>query len=73
MNSDGLQGGFYDVVWLVAFVLGLVTGIRRFGCLKMSLTMRVGRIQGFFFGRVGPLTRDKGLMTAVCQIRLFRQ
>ena len=25
MNSDGLQGGFYDAVWLVAFVLGWVT------------------------------------------------
>ena len=25
MNSGGLQGGFYYVVWLMAFVLGLVT------------------------------------------------
>ena len=25
MNSGGLQGGFYDVVWLLAFVLGFVT------------------------------------------------
>ena len=24
MNSGGLQGGFYDVVWLMAFVLGFV-------------------------------------------------
>ena len=69
MNSDGLQGGFYDVVWLVAFVLGLVTRIRQFSCL----TMRIGRIQGVFFGRAGPLTSDKGLMMAVCQIRLFRR
>ena len=25
MNSGGLQGGFYGVVWLMAFVLRLVT------------------------------------------------
>ena len=25
MNSGGLQGGFYDIVWLMAFGLGLVT------------------------------------------------
>jgi hypothetical protein len=25
MNSGGLQGGFYDFVWLMAFVLGFVT------------------------------------------------
>ena len=73
MNSDGLQGCFYDVVWLVTFVLGLVTRIRQFSCLTMSLTMRIGRIQGVFFGRVGPLTSDKGLMMAVCRIRLFRR
>ena len=48
MSSDGLQGGFYDVIWLVAFVLGLVTRIRRFSCLTMSLLMRIGRIQGGF-------------------------
>ena len=58
MSSDGLPGGFYDVVGPVALVLGLVTGIRQFSCLTMSLTMSIGRIQGVFCGRVGPLTSD---------------
>ena len=65
MSSDRLQGGFYGFVGPGTIVLGLVTKIKRLSCLTMSLTMSIGRIQGDFCVRVGPLTSDKGF-TVVC-------